>query len=136
MKLCFYGLLAIAAFVFRFLARAQVPTHNAYIWFQLTTMIILALASSASAAAQTPRFNFTYTGSLATFTAPIAGTYQILAFGAQGGTGCSVDRGPGGRGAEIGGDFVLTVGETLQIAVGGAGTSGCGGGGGQFRGRP
>ena len=33
----------------------------------------------------------------------------------------SADIGAGGRGAEIGGDFILTAGEVLQIAVGGMG---------------
>src|ERR1700730_8459100 len=91
----------------------------------------LAIAAGSDAGA-TP-FDFTYTGSLVTFTVPITGTYQILAFGAQGGSGagCSVciapvHIGPGGRGAEIGGDFLLTAGEILQIAVGGAGVDNTG----------
>ena len=54
---------------------------------------------------------------------PTTGSYQILAFGAQGGNAA------GGLGAEIGGDFTLTAGESLQIAVGGIGG---GGGGGSF----
>ena len=69
---------------------------------------------------------------------PTTDTYQILAFGAQGGSGgCSVSCGPadvgaGGRGAEIGGIMTLTAGEVLQIAVGGMGglSEGFGGGGG------
>ena len=69
-------------------------------------------------AAQAAPFDFTYTGSLVTFTVPVTGTYQIVAFGAQGGSN-SLD--PGGMGAEIGGDFDLTAGDKLQIAVGGAG---------------
>jgi hypothetical protein len=43
--------------------------------------------------------------------------------------------GAGGRGAEIGGDFSLTAGEMLRIAVGGAGSDGLragAGGGGSF----
>ena len=89
------------------------------------------LGASALSANATP-FDFTYTGSLVTFVVPATDSYQILAFGAQG--GASTDRffpNPGGRGAEIGGDFSLTAGETLQIAVGGAGMAG-GGGGGSF----
>jgi hypothetical protein len=81
-------------------------------------------------AAHAQRFEFDYTGSLVTFTVPINGTYQIIAFGSQGGNAAG---GPGGRGAEIGGDFTLMQGETLQIAVGAAGGSqkgGYGGGGG------
>ena len=89
-------------------------------------------------------FDFTYSGSLVDFTIPTTDTYQILAFGAQGGSGvgCAVclippiPVGAGGRGAEIGGNFLLTAGEVLQIAVGGAGGTpsdgGGGGGGGSF----
>jgi hypothetical protein len=60
---------------------------------------------------------------------------RILAFGAQGGNGGR--GGVGGLGAEIGGDFSLTAGEVLQIAVGGTGGSDSyeshdGGGGGSF----
>src|SRR5262245_11576258 len=88
----------------------------------------LAITLSHPAAHADPIvFDFTYTGSLVTFTVPTTDTYQILAFGAQGGAG----GGFGGRGAEIGGDVSLTAGEMLQIAVGGAGMSN-GGGGGSF----
>jgi hypothetical protein len=95
---------------------------------------LLALAASEPAARAT-LFDFTYSGGLVTFTIPTTDTYQILAFGAQGGTGTFAGFvGAGGRGAEIGGDFNLTAGETLQIAVGGAGgtavSNGAGGGGG------
>lgn len=76
-------------------------------------------------AAQAAPFDFTYSGSLATFTVPVTGTYQILAFGAQGG---GAEGNAGGFGAEIGGDFGLTAGENLQIAVGGAGGPSGGGG--------
>jgi hypothetical protein len=91
---------------------------------------VLALAVSGSAA-HAQRFNFTYTGKLVTFTVPETGTYQILAFGAQGGS--DPFTGAGGRGAEIGGNFSLTAGEVLQIAVGGAAAPNTlGGGGGSF----
>jgi hypothetical protein len=97
----------------------------------------LALVTSGPGARATP-FDFTYTGSLVDFTVPTTDTYQILAFGAQGGNGIwpgFPDPSVGGRGAEIGGNFSLTAGEILQIAVGGAGAdeglSG-GGGGGSF----
>jgi hypothetical protein len=68
---------------------------------------------------------------------PETGLYQIVAFGAQGGSGVGGFGfvSAGGRGAEIGGNFILTAGEVLQIAVGGAGSdspSFCGGGGGTF----
>src|SRR5215831_13949918 len=98
---------------------------------------LLTLAASDMAARAAP-IDFTYIGSLVTFTVPTTGSYQILAFGAQGGiTAGSLSGGLGGRGAEVGGDFGLTAGEVLQIAVGGvgmpgSGTGGGGGGGGSF----
>jgi hypothetical protein len=99
----------------------------------------LALAT-AGPVAYAQRVDFTYTGAIVTFTVPTTGLYQIVAFGAQGGSGPSRPTGgpspyTGGLGAEIGGDFSLTAGETLQIAVGGAGMNlegGSGGGGGSF----
>jgi hypothetical protein len=115
----------------------------------MTRMKLLLLAGTAllglaasEPAAHAQRVNFTYTGSLVTFTVPKTGIYQILAFGAQGGSGTFIGIGttisPGGKGAEIGGDFSLTKSEVLQIAVGGAGgdhlssDAGGGGGGGSF----
>lgn len=95
----------------------------------LVATAFLALAFSDQAAEAVP-IDFTYTGSLVTFTVPTTDTYQILAFGAQGGGDSSFVGGAGGRGAEISGDFTLTAGEILQIAVGGAGSEGVGGGGG------
>jgi hypothetical protein len=100
------------------------------------TAALLALVVPGSIARATP-FDFTYTGSVVDFTVLATDSYQILAFGAQGGdytTNGNVT-GPGGLGAEIGGDFNLTAGEVLQVAVGGAGMSGVGvggGGGGSF----
>src|SRR6202047_3634406 len=96
--------------------------------------------TASGAVAHATLFDFTYSGSLVDFTVPTSDTYQILAFGAQGGNSQSFTDGigAGGRGAEIGGDFSLTAGETLQIAVGGAGGGGSfpgnggGGGGGSF----
>jgi hypothetical protein len=109
---------------------------------------VLALATSESAARDPShpvrpieRVSITYTGKLVTFTVPTTGIYQIVAFGAQGGSGAFQTQsntfvGSGGKGAEIGGDFGLTAGEILQIAVGGMGTDhssdGGGGGGGTF----
>src|SRR5207253_1975410 len=108
----------------------------------LTGAAFLALTASPPIANSAPIvFDFTYTGNLIAFTVPTTGLYQILAFGAQGGTGSFLpgQGGLGGRGAEIGGDFNLTGGEILQIAVGGAGSDhfpggagGGGGGGGSF----
>ena len=99
--------------------------------------ILLALAATEPAA-YAQRFEFAYTGRLVTFKVPIDGGYQIVAFGAQGGNiSVSGVVGPGGRGAAISGDFSLTAGENLQIAVGGVGGSsgpggGAAGGGGSF----
>jgi hypothetical protein len=60
----------------------------------------LGLAVSGSAARAVP-FDFTYTGSLVTFTVPTTDAYQILAFGAQCGNGTFAGFvGVGGRGAE------------------------------------
>ena len=95
----------------------------------------LGIAASGSVARAVP-IDFTYAGSLVTFTVPATGLYQILAFGAQGGNSNLFGSiGAGGRGAEIGGELVLSAGEMLQIAVGGAGSDGSrggAGGGGSF----
>ncbi len=79
---------------------------------------------------------FTSESVIQTYTVSSTGTYDITAFGAEGGGGLS--GGAGGDGAEIGGDFNLTAGEVLEIVVGGAGANGSGlyggggGGGGSF----
>lgn len=86
---------------------------------------MFGLTISGPVARAQVEFNFAYTGKPDNFTVPIAGTYRILAFGAQGGNGTPpISAGSGGLGAEIGGDFDLTDGEALTIAVGGAGSSG------------
>ena len=93
----------------------------------LAGIAFLGFASSVSAAHAMP-FDFTYSGGLVDFSVPATGDYQILAFGAQGGSATSGSLiGVGGLGAEIGGDFRLTLGEILQIAVGGAGGDNGGG---------
>jgi hypothetical protein len=95
-------------------------------------LLLAALLALVASGAYAQRVNFVYTGKLETYTVPKTGTYQIVAFGAQGGPGGFFSAvGVGGMGAEIGGNFVLTEGEVLQIAVGGAGSGG-GGGGGSF----
>jgi len=66
-----------------------------------------------------------------TYTVPTSGLYNIIAVGAGGGVGADGSF-PGGLGAEIGGTFSLSAGETLQIAVGGVGLDNGGGGGGSF----
>ena len=99
----------------------------------------LALALLSGAAHAT---TFDYTGGFQSFVAPTAGTYDITSYGAQGG-GVYGTTALGGLGAEIGGDFTLTKGETLTVLVGGMGGYGGqgngvgqdpegGGGGGSF----
>ena len=65
-------------------------------------------------------YNFAYTGSIQTFTAPRTGIYQLETWGAQGGNASDdnlVAR--GGYGAYAVGEVLLTQGETLYIGVGG-----------------
>jgi hypothetical protein len=76
----------------------------------------VGLLAVTETAAYAQRVNFTYAGKLVSWTVPMTGTYQILAFGAQGGDSTvSSPIGPtggfGGRGAEIGGEFSLAGGE-------------------------
>jgi hypothetical protein len=90
------------------------------------------LASAAAANAET----FVFTGAAQSFTASVSGDYAVELLGAGGGN--STFDGPvvpGGLGAEVSGDIVLTKGETLTLFVGGQGGSGAlagGGGGGSF----
>lgn len=73
-------------------------------------------------------YNFAYTGSIQTFTAPKTGIYQLETWGAQGGNASDdnlVAR--GGYGAYAKGEVLLTQGETIYINVGGQ--NGYGGGG-------
>jgi hypothetical protein len=100
----------------------------------LTSASLLALLAATPTASAT---TFLFSGAIVDFTVPVAGTYQITAFGAQGGSsGTGVDLVRGGGGAEIRGDFVLAKGGVLEIAVGGMGgsppSSSGGGGGGSF----
>lgn len=57
--------------------------------------------------------NFSYTGSVQTFIAPVTGTYKIELWGAQGGESYS------GVGGYTSGNIILFAGETLYIYVGG-----------------
>ncbi len=83
---------------------------------------------------------YSYTGAIQTFVVTTTGSYNILALGAQGGSSYVAGGNyvAGGKGAKVGGDFALTAGHTIQIAVGGkganptAGSVGGGGGGGSF----
>src|SRR3954449_8544563 len=101
------------------------------------SLLALAVASSSTEAAPV---TFNYTGAVVPFIVPTSGEYRIIAYGAQGGGG-GLNSGAGGKGAEIGGDFILAEGEKLLIAVGGqahsggqsgSAVSGSGGGGGSF----
>jgi hypothetical protein len=95
--------------------------------FLLAGVSILALSAVATSASATP---YNYTGAIVDFTVIDTGTYDILAYGAQGGKGGGTLAQSAGLGAEIGGDFVLTAGDVIQIAVGGMGHAGGGGAGG------
>ena len=71
-----------------------------------------------------------YTGTIVSYTVQTTGLYDIDAIGASGrGFGGYVQ--PGGLGADVNGDVMLTAGETLLVAVGGSGgANGADGGGG------
>jgi len=71
-------------------------------------------------------------GGIQHWSVPHSGTYLVTAMGAQ---GASADwRYVGGRGAQVAGEFIFSVGDALQIAVGqmglGQSSDGNGGGGG------
>ena len=75
-------------------------------------------------------YNFTYTGSIQTFTAPKTGIYQLETWGAQGGNAEDTENSlvaRGGYGAYAKGEVFLAQGDTLYINVGGQ--NGYGGGG-------
>lgn len=59
--------------------------------------------------------NFGYTGGIQTFTAPVAGTYKLVCYGAQGGTYRNV----GGYGGYAYGNVALSKGQTIYVVVGG-----------------
>ena len=68
--------------------------------------------------------DFSYTGSLQTFTVPKKGKYEIRAVGASGSGGNTYNTSytsVGGRGAEIVGKFDLDEGDVIDIVVGGQG---------------
>ncbi|WP_428393996.1 beta strand repeat-containing protein [Lichenicoccus sp.] len=91
---------------------------------------------SASISSNGPT-TFGYTGAVVQASVQTTGIYYVVAYGAQGG---NIESNAGGLGAEIGGEVVLTAGETLAIAAGGQGGNspnprdggGGGGGGGSF----
>lgn len=59
--------------------------------------------------------SYSYNGGVQSFTAPVAGTYLLQVWGAQGGSG--------GNGGYAKGYIVLTKGQVLYICVGGSGSS-------------
>ena len=67
--------------------------------------------------------NFTVSAGIQLWVVPASGMYRITAIGAGGVS-------PGGKGASMRGEFLLTMGDTIKILVGQSGTSGYGGGGG------
>jgi hypothetical protein len=79
---------------------------------------LLALLAATTGVGATA---FNYTGSIASYTVPVTGTYEVTAIGAQGGNGAF---GVGGFGALVTGVVSLNAGTTLDVAVGGQGTSG------------
>ena len=87
--------------------------------------LLLALVAGVTAAtctsslrAQTSNWDFNYSGSIVQWTAPQTGSYQITAYGAQGGGNC------GGSGAIMSGTFQINQGDVLNILVGGQGAFG------------
>ncbi len=78
---------------------------------------------------------YSYTGTIQEYTVTVAGVYDIVAYGAQGGGNLVQGGAPGGRGAEIGIEVSLSVGTEFDILVGGVGGTDLntgGGGGGTF----
>jgi len=68
----------------------------------------------------TTRYDFDYTGSIQTFTAPETGTYLLETWGAQGGNATDgINTARGGYGAYAKGEVSLTQGDVLYIGVGG-----------------
>jgi hypothetical protein len=100
--------------------------------FHVAALFVLAVPMAGTSIAATQVFS--YTGAAQTFTVPAGVTsINIIARGAQG--GLSQGQFPGGKGAEMAGDFVVTPGANLGVIVGGQGnpdvsTSGGGGGSG------
>ena len=68
-------------------------------------------------------FEYDYTGSVQTFTAPLSGRYKLEVWGAQGGSS-------GGVGGYSVGTYTLTANQKIYINIGGAGGNGVNGAGG------
>jgi len=95
--------------------------------------ISIAVAMQLGMLAASAQTNIYLTTGYETNITLAAGTYNITAYGAQGGTGSG---GSGGLGAEMGAQFSFTQATNLTLLVGGTGVSwnsyGGGGGGGSF----
>jgi hypothetical protein len=88
---------------------------------------LLAIGATSVFAGASRADVFSFSASIVTYTAPVTGTYDIIAVGA-GGAGGPEDN--GGVGASVEDTFSLTAGEQLSILVGGQGFTGNGGAGG------
>ena len=87
----------------------------------LTGASLLALMTAApTASAKT----FMFSGEIADYKIPATGMYQIVAFGAQGGSSTGVggrSEASGGKGAGAQGNFELTAGEVCKLWSGAPG---------------
>jgi len=82
-----------------------------------------SIGTSSLQAQPTNIWNFDFSGSIVQWTVPSTGFYDITAYGAQGGN--YYNKGEtysGGQGAVIGGSLLLTVGDIINILVGGQNT--------------
>lgn len=68
-----------------------------------------------------PVVSFNYTGDYQTFTAPVAGSYKLEAWGASGGNSTRYTTQYGGKGGYSSGTINLAKNQTIYIYVGGAG---------------
>lgn len=69
--------------------------------------------------AQATMMDFTYSGSIVTYDVPTTGTYDITAYGAEGGVRIAASPASELKSAEI---FSLVSGDDLQILIGGGGS--------------
>lgn len=68
-------------------------------------------------------WTYGYKGSVETFTCPVAGSYKLKVWGAQGGSNTTNGTGTGGKGGYSYGNKTLSVGTQLYVCVGGAGVT-------------
>ena len=88
--------------------------------------LLLALVAGVTAACTSSlkgqtSWDFDYSGSIVQWTAPQTGSYEITAYGAQGGNYSSYT---GGYGAVVSGTFQFNAGVVLNILVGAQGSAG------------